>query len=141
MLVEIALRHFKCFETIVLPLGSLTLLSGSNASGKSSALQALVLLQQTISEHEWSARLMLNADSIRRGTVLEAVDKVHGRRQFEIGLVDGTCAVRWTFHGDREEMSMAAKQVVVDRTDFDHPAVLRHLIPQDRYEECSNLAM
>jgi len=43
MLEQLELRLFKCFEMIDLPLGPLTLLSGSNASGKSSALQALVL--------------------------------------------------------------------------------------------------
>ena len=48
MLARIELRHFKCFEVLKLPLRPLTLLSGANASGKSSVMQALVLLHQTI---------------------------------------------------------------------------------------------
>lgn len=48
MITQINLRHFKCFDTLKLPLQRLTLLSGLNASGKSSVLQALVLLHQTI---------------------------------------------------------------------------------------------
>ena len=59
MLTRLDLRFFKCFELLRLPLGSLTLLSGGNASGKSSVLQALVLLHQTMREHEWSTRLLL----------------------------------------------------------------------------------
>ena len=58
MLTRIDLRHFKRFEMLKLPLRPLTLLSGANASGKSSVLQALVLLHQTMREHEWSSRLI-----------------------------------------------------------------------------------
>ena len=140
MLKNMQLRHFKCFETLTLPLGPLTLLSGQNASGKSSALQALVLLHQTIREHEWSSRLMLNGDSMRLGTVLDVVDKVHGRRHFEIGLVDGTTCVQWTFHGDRESMSMAVERMILDGAEIETPPTLRHLIPPDRYELASSLA-
>ena len=48
MITRLDLRHFKCFRELKLPLGSLTLLSGVNASGKSSVLHALGLLQQTL---------------------------------------------------------------------------------------------
>lgn len=140
MLEQLELRHFKCFEKLDLPLGPLTLLSGANASGKSSALQALVLLHQTVREHEWSTRLMLNGSSVQLGTVLDVVDKVHGRRQFEIGLVEGSSRLRWTFHGDREEMSMATGRVRVDGVEFENPSALRHLVPPDRYDSVSSLS-
>ena len=67
VLERIDLRHFKCFDLLKLPLRTLTLLSGVNASGKSSVLQVLVLLQQTMREHQWSRRLMLNGSPIRLG--------------------------------------------------------------------------
>ena len=108
MLTQIDLRHFKCFEILKLPLLPLTLLAGANATGKSSALQALVLLHQTMREHEWSSRLMLNGSAIRLGTVTDVVDQVHGRRTCEIGLRDDDLAwFKWTFEGEREDMSMA----------------------------------
>jgi len=141
MLEQLELRHFKCFEKLDLPLAPLTLLSGSNASGKSSVLQALVLLHQTIREHEWSTRLMLNGGAVQLGTVLDVVDKVHGRRQLEVGLVEGASTLRWTFHGDREEMSMATERVQLDGVDFADPPALRHLLPPDRYESASSFAM
>lgn len=140
MLEQLELRHFKCFENLDLPLAPLTLLSGSNASGKSSALQALVLLHQTIREHEWSTRLMLNGDSVQLGTVLDVVDKVHGRRQLEIGLVEASSSVRWTFQGDREEMSMAMARVRLNGVDIENPPALRHLLPPDQYESSSSFA-
>ena len=53
MLTRVDLWHFKCFETLKLPLRPLSLFTGVNASGKSSIMQALVLLHQTMREHEW----------------------------------------------------------------------------------------
>ncbi len=139
MLEQLELKHFKCFERLDLPLGHLTLLSGSNASGKSSALQALVLLHQTIRDHEWSTRLMLNGGAVQLGTVLDVVDKIHGRRHLEIGVVTGTSTLRWTFHGDREEMSMATERVQLDGVEFPDPPALRHLLPPDRYDSGSSV--
>lgn len=130
MLTRLDLQHFKCFELLRLPLGPLTLLSGSNASGKSSALQALVLLHQTMREHEWSKRLMLNGAAIRLGTVADVVDKVHGRRTFEIDVVDGELSCHWTFSGERNEMSMAVERVTVGGVVTNEmPESLRYLLP------------
>ncbi|NMG16687.1 AAA family ATPase [Aromatoleum bremense] len=132
MLNRLDLQHFKCFELLKLPLADLTLLSGSNASGKSSVLQALVLLHQTMREHEWSRRLMLNGGAISLGTVSDVVDKVHGRHSFEIGVVDDSLNCRWTFSGERPEMSLAVDRIVVGDSVHDRPGKLRYLLP---YEE------
>ena len=88
MLDLLELKHFKCFEHLKLPLANLTVLSGTNASGKSSVLQALALLHQTMREHEWSNRLALNGDATQAGSVSDVVDQVWGRDRFEIGLSD-----------------------------------------------------
>ena len=128
MLTKLDLRHFKCFELLHLPLRPLTLLSGTNASGKSSVLQALVLLHQTMREHEWSLRLMLNGESVQLGTVSDIVDKVYGRRECEIGLVDGEASYQWMFTGERTEMSMGVKRVVTNGISIDDPPQLRYLL-------------
>ena len=118
MLTRIDLKHFKCFEEWSLPLAPLTLLSGSNASGKSTVLQALTLLSQTIREHEWSQRLMLNGSTINLGTVADVVDQVSGRDSFEITLYDSRTNDRenfdwfkWEFQGERDDMAFWVKQV------------------------------
>ena len=129
MITQIDLRHFKCFALLKLPLRSLTLLSGANATGKSSVLQALVLLHQTMREHEWSKRLMLNGTAVRLGTTADVIDQVHGRHDFEIALLDGERAYRWEFEGDRDELSMPVSHVSVDGIKQDNPQVLHHLLP------------
>lgn len=140
MLDRLDLSHFKCFETLKLPLGCLTLLSGSNASGKSSVLQALVLLHQTIREHEWSTRLILNGMATRLGTVSDIVDKIHGRHTFEIGIVDGELIYRWTFVGERSEMSMAVDRFAIGDCVIDQPDKLHYLLPPPCDEAAMSLA-
>ena len=135
MLTRIDLRHFKCFETLKLPLCALTLLSGANASGKSSVMQALVLLHQTMREHEWSSRLMLNGAAVRLGAVADVVDQVHGRRDCGIALLDDDAAsYQWEFEGERDEMSMAVRRArsetgAGEGWDVDGSQPFRHLLP------------
>ena len=129
MLQQIDLQFFKCFALLKLPVGPLTLLSGANASGKSSLMQALVLLHQTIRDHEWSTRLMLNGSSIRLGTASAVVDDVFGRHTWAIALLDGDTAYEWDFAGDRDEMSMAVDRVRANGCSEEHPDALRDLLP------------
>ncbi len=130
MITRIELLLFKCFETLRLPLSSLTLLSGANASGKSSVIQALVLLHQTMREHEWSTRLMLNGKTICLGTVADVIDKVNGRDTMEIGLEeDDERILQWVFAGERQEMSMRISAVKTREKTQKNPPNLKHLLP------------
>lgn len=132
MLTRIDLRNFKCFELLRLPLASLTLLTGLNASGKSSILQALVLLHQTMREHEWSTRLALNGDGVQLGTVPDVVDEVSGRTSFGIALEFDGNVCDWTFEGERQDMSMEVQHVSINGEPIDRPQELRHLLPQSK---------
>ena len=138
MLTQIDLRHFKCFETLKLPLCPLTLLSGANSSGKSSVLQALVLLHQTMREHEWSSRLMLNGSAVQLGTVFDVIDQVHGRRSCEIVLWDSETSYLWEFSGGREEMSMAVTRVRSRNIVEELPVILHRLLPRSHSGELTD---
>lgn len=140
MLNRLAFKYFKCFEALELPLGPLTLLSGSNASGKSSVLQGLVLLHQTMREHEWSIRLQLNGEAIRLGTVSDVVDEVYGRRRFEISLGDEDDYYHWAFIGERPDMSMEVDSVIVDGKTTNQPKKLRYLLPEDTNSRAKKIA-
>lgn len=98
MITQLELTCFKCFERLRLPLGGLTLLSGTNASGKTSVLHALALLHQTMREHEWSSRLMLNGDSVQLGTAADVFDQVFGHLAMGIEVQDDeTDVYAWEF--------------------------------------------
>jgi len=114
MLTRIELSHFKCFSELSLPLSPLTLLTGKNASGKSSVIQSLVLLSQTMCEQEWANHLLLNGESISLGTVADVVDQLSGRFKIEIGLHFTDRKIRWFFSAQRLQMSMDLDAISVD---------------------------
>ena len=134
MITRLDLECFKCFASLWLPLAPLTLLSGPNASGKSSVMQALALLHQTMHDHEWSDKLMLNGSVIDLGTVADVVDQVYGRRECMIALLDDETPYQWTFTGEREDMAMGVTQVKVDDVKVKNPSGLQRLLPSPHGE-------
>lgn len=52
MLKEIGIRNYKCFSELNLELKCMNVLSGANAAGKSSVIQALLLASATMKEKE-----------------------------------------------------------------------------------------
>ena len=138
MLSRIDLKYFKCFETLKLPLRPLTLLSGENASGKSTLLQALVLIHQTMCEHEWSSRLMLNGASVSLGTAADVIDQEYGSRFFSILLIDEDDLFEWEFQGNQNEMSLGIQRSRGETRAYGHwdltsdeITMLRCLMPQN----------
>lgn len=140
MIERLDLKYFKCFEELKLPLSQLTLLSGSNAAGKSSVIQALNLLHQTITSHEWSNRLLLNGKIVNAGTVQDVVDKVNGRRGFEVGLITEEHSFQWSFSGEREDMSVTVDFVTVDGDSSNLPEKLHFLLPDDSSSVTKDMA-
>lgn len=140
MLTQLDLRFFKCFDLLRMPLAPLTLLTGFNASGKSSILQALVLLNQTMREHEWSTRLALNGAGVRLGAMPDVVDSASGRNSFEIALEYDASVYEWAFHGDRHDRSMVVQNVSLNSRKVEQPQELRYLLlplwtqPQKRHD-------
>lgn len=140
MLTQLDLRFFKCFDLLRLPLAPLTLLTGFNASGKSSILQALVLLHQTMREHEWSTRLALNGAGVRLGAMPDVVDSASGRNSFEIALEYDASVYEWAFRGDRQDRSMVVQSVSLNSHKVEQPQELRYLLlplwtqPQKRHD-------
>ena len=75
MISEIHLQNFKCFSELRLPLGKITLLTGKNSTGKSSVLQSLAILNQTIVENEWSNSIYLNGLNVSLGTSGDVINQ------------------------------------------------------------------
>lgn len=98
MIQRVIIEHFKCFERLSLPLAALTLLTGLNASGKSTVMQALTLLHQTLNESPVGNALVLNGRSVALGSADELVDKLSGRDQFAIGIDHDAGSAVWRMH-------------------------------------------
>lgn len=74
MITMLGLSNFKCFKDQSLEMGGLTLLTGLNGMGKSSAIQALLLLRQSYQQGLLATTgLSLNGDLARVGTARDAL--------------------------------------------------------------------
>ena len=68
MLRKIGLANFKCFKELDLPCSPLNLLCGLNGMGKSSVIQALLVLRQSFASGELQAgRLVLGGELVDLG--------------------------------------------------------------------------
>lgn len=69
MISHIALRNFKCFQSIAMRIAPITLLTGLNGMGKSSVFQALLILRQSKSSGDLrEGRLLLGGELVDLGT-------------------------------------------------------------------------
>ena len=97
MLEAIELRNFKCYEALDLPCASLTVLTGYNAAGKSTVLQALLLLTQALQIAADERELPLNGDVVSLGSEGDVLR--HGAPEpfFSLGVRTARERILWTF--------------------------------------------
>jgi predicted ATPase len=69
MLENISLKNFKAFSALEeLDIKPITILSGTNSCGKSSLLQSILLLKQTLESQSLNQTILLNGRFVRLGT-------------------------------------------------------------------------
>jgi predicted ATPase len=65
MITQIEIENFKCFKNRVsFPLGKLTLLTGVNGGGKSTLLQSLLLMRQSIEHNPITTQVIFNGNCV-----------------------------------------------------------------------------
>lgn len=67
-LSALELKNFKCFREQRIEFGMLTVLAGLNGMGKSSAIQALLLLRQSLAENKGQRSLLFSGELVDLGT-------------------------------------------------------------------------
>src|SRR5579864_4792262 len=84
---SIRVEGFKSFhDTKEVPIGKLTVIFGKNNVGKSSLLQSLLLLRQTLDAPEASARLTLRGDLFDGGGYADIVHMHQSSRNIAFSL-------------------------------------------------------
>lgn len=87
MLTRIRIKNFKCLkDTGDLEIRPLTFLVGPNSSGKSSLLQMLLMLRQTVDSTDIFNPLVLNNSLIKMGSYSEFIYKNDIKRELGIDL-------------------------------------------------------
>ena len=90
----LGIEEYKCFERLRVPLAPLTLFTGFNGAGKSTALQPLLLLAQAARLRIWGStgldgELPLNGDIVRLGSAGDVIRAGRGgATRFSIGAGD-----------------------------------------------------
>ena len=97
---SLRVEQFKCFEDLKVPLKPLTLFTGFNGAGKSTALQPLLLFAQALRAGSWKAscptgQIPLNGDIVRLGSTGDVLRAAAAKRRtcFRIEAGDDTLAV------------------------------------------------
>jgi predicted ATPase len=86
MLEALYIQGFKCFDSIEITLRRINIFSGTNSSGKSSAIQAFLLLCNNTEKNSSSP---LNGMWLRLGTFDECRNHRINARTFRVGVVSG----------------------------------------------------
>jgi predicted ATPase len=94
---RIGLRNFKCFEGLELEVAPLTLFTGLNAGGKSTTVQTLLLLEQTLRGPHNSPCLMLNGPIVNLGTPGDVLSASSGAKWLLISVGTEESLLTWHF--------------------------------------------
>lgn len=99
MISSISLRNFKCFEKVTFDLQSLCLFTGLNGMGKSTVLQALLLLRQSFLDGSLeSTGLSLNSSIIELGTAKDVLNHNTDEEKISFTLmIDDEKEFSWSF--------------------------------------------
>ena len=105
MLRLIEIENFKCYEALDLPCSSLTVLTGYNSAGKSTAIQPLLLMAQALRGAAGGEGLSLNGEVVCLGTEGDVLRAGAGTSSFSLGVLSANEKIRWAFGGGRERSS------------------------------------
>src|SRR5580692_9893507 len=97
MIGFLALKNLKCFEELSLDLAPLTVLTGFNAAGKSTSLQTLLLLCQSLRAEEWNRELRLNGALINLGTPGDILNPNFNEKGLSLGIGTMGTDLTWNF--------------------------------------------
>lgn len=111
MIERIMIDGYKCLKDLNLETGSLNVLVGPNASGKSSVLQTLLLLRQSADKDGKVDGLHLSGSLYEAGT---AHDVLHpaADHQIKLGLQENCVNTEFLFFHDREKELQTPKRIL-----------------------------
>jgi predicted ATPase len=109
VLERIGLRNFKCFKAQELDASALTIFAGQNGTGKSSAIQALLLLRQSFLQNLLLENaIALNGDLVNIGTASDALYEEAQKEHIVLNLVySHSTEYRWLLRYDRTKNLLA----------------------------------
>lgn len=96
MITKLDIKNFKIHKSTTLELKSLNVLAGKNSSGKSSIIQALLLLRQSYLSGELQNGLQLQGNLCNIGLIDDAICE-SGGDAVEFQLIINGEPMKWVF--------------------------------------------
>lgn len=115
MIEKIQVKNFKCFSDLNLNLGALTLLTGFNAAGKSTAIQPLLAISQTFKEKINRAEILLDGILVDLGSSTEVLNDHAPESIIKISLGSNCFGISFDLSADKSTGGL-----LIDRLQFSH---------------------
>lgn len=125
MLTKLHIDNLKCFKQLSLSLAPLTLLTGFNAAGKSTAIQSLLLLAQACRSQESKWQIGLNGDLTQLGTPGEALHEGVDD-DLILGFESGDARLAWVLKAEKKNQAHAMR---ISQIDWQSGALHGRFIP------------
>jgi predicted ATPase len=110
MITTLEIENFKCFASLRLRLGALTLLTGYNAGGKSTAIQPLLLLAQAARVRLFTDHLKLNGPMVRLGTAGDVLPASASPSSLAFKVADKDFELSWRATGRAGERQISVTE-------------------------------
>lgn len=98
MLSQITINNYKIHKHLHIDLGNLTVLTGVNSSGKSSVIQALLLLRQSFQHNALKEGLVLNGELLSLGLGSDALCAVAEDDSISFAVQNGQHENTWRWN-------------------------------------------
>lgn len=115
MLDNLIVKNFKCFEKLFLEMSNLNVLAGINSMGKSTVIQALLLLRQSYEMGSINNGLHLNGNITNIGTGYDLLYRGSQIDEFEIAVGSEGKNYYWKYEYNKD--SDFQKLIITDTTD------------------------
>lgn len=102
MIDKIKLKNFKCFSNLTIDFAPLTLLTGFNAAGKSTAIQPLLAISQTCKEKIKTAQVLLEGSSVNLGLPGEVLNDQATTNSIVVGFESGAESLSFNLCADKD---------------------------------------
>lgn len=110
MIREVKVKNFKCFEKMAVEFKELNLFTGVNGMGKSTLIQAMLILRQTyekFNSSDWN-RVVLNGHYINLGTIKDVAYWYRAEDDIQIEVFEDTLS--WECTWNKENVKLILSQ-------------------------------
>ena len=119
MINNLTIKNFKCFENLNIELSNLNVFAGINSMGKSSVIQAILLLRQAYEMGTLTKGLHLNGELTQIGTGHDLMYRYSAEDEVSIEVSKGERTIQWEYiytkDSDYQELKFTnARQADID---------------------------